>query len=297
MAQVAQPDLRGTEGAGPRRETLVIGRVSENPKKHYNRLKTMVDYVASHLKDLGIRRGSVLIAKDNRQLIQYLKEGKLDWVTETPLSAFIFRDETGAEIMVRKWKKGAPEYHTLFFTRKDSGIESIEDLKGKKIAFEDPGSTTGYFVPVAMLKRAGLELIKLSSPREDPPPDKVGYAFARTELNISTWVHKRLAEAGAFSNLDWENPEYTPETFRKDLKVIYQSKPFPRAVELIRRGVDPKVKRRIKEILLKAHNDPKAEEALKAYDKTAKFDEFRGEAKGGLDEARQILRYIRNELR
>ncbi len=139
LAQVTQADLRGTEDVGVRQSTLVIGRVSNNPKKHFKRLKPMVDYVVSHLKDLGITRGSVLMAKNNRQLIQYLKEGKLDWVTETVFSALIFSEETGAEIIARRWRKGVPEYFSVFFTRKDSGIASLGDLKGKTIVFEDPG--------------------------------------------------------------------------------------------------------------------------------------------------------------
>ncbi len=283
--------------AGARERTLVIGRVSDNPKKHYKRLKPMVDYVASHLKDLGIMQGAVLMFKNNQELIQAVNEGRIDWVTETPFSAIIFSEATGAEIMLRKWKKGVPDYYSVFITRKDSDIDSLCDLKGKTIAFEDSGSTTAYFVPAAALKKEGLQLQKLSSPREEPPADKVGYAFAGGELSITTWVHKEITDAGAYSNLDWESSKDTPDVFRKDLKIIYQSKPLPRAVELIRKDLDPKIKKRIKNILLRAHEDPEAKKALKLYDKTKKFDEFKGEAKEGLEEARRILEYIREELK
>ena len=272
-----------------RSQTLVIGRVTNDPSKHYERLKTMVDYVAGRLKDSGIRQGSILMAKSNEEMIQYLKEGKVDWVSETPFSAIIFSEETGAEMVLRKWKDEAPEYYSVFITRKDSGINSLDDLKGKKIAFEDTGSTTAYFVPTAVLKGEGLQLQELSSPRENSSPDKVGYVFAKDELNISTWVHKGLTEAGAFSNLDWEDSGETPEAFKKDLKIFYQTKPFPRAVELLRKDLDPKIKRRIMEVLLGAHEDPEAKDALKAYDKCTRFDELEGKAKEGLEEARRIL--------
>jgi phosphonate transport system substrate-binding protein len=284
------------EKKGARPHTLVIGRVSDDPRKHYKRLKPIVDYVASHLSDVGITRGSVLMAKDNRQLIRYLNEKKVDWVSETVISALIYHQETGAEIIARRWRKGVPEYHSVFFTRKETGIESIEQLKGKKIAFEDPGSTTAYFVPVGVLKRAGLELVRLSSPTESPPANKVGYVFAGRDLNVATWVHKGLTDAGAFSNLDWTNPDDVPGAYREDLKLIYETRPFPRAVELVRKDLDSKIKERIKEILLTAHTNPEGRKALRAYHKTAKFDEFVGTAKKGLDEAMDLLNYMRGEL-
>ena len=280
-----------------REETLVIGRVSDNPKKHYKRLKSIVDYAAGHMKDLGIRQGSVLMAKNNQELIQYLNEGKLDWFSESIFSAIYFADKGGAEIILRRWKRGVPDYYSVFFTRKSSGINSLADLKGKKIAYEDPGSASAYFMPVYALKKAGLDLVELSSPRIEPPVDQVGYIFAGGELNISTWVHKELADAGAFSNLDWEDDDDTLDAFKKDLKIIYKTGSFPRALELVRGDLNAKLKKRLKDLLRNAHNDSDAKEALKTYGKTMKFDDIRGETKVGLINARNILKYIQKDLK
>ncbi|GAX62843.1 hypothetical protein SCALIN_C44_0024 [Candidatus Scalindua japonica] len=279
-----------------RNKTLIIGRVSERPKKHYKKLKPMVDYVADGMKDLGIIRGSVLIAEDNNKMIKYLKEGKVDWVTETTFSAVIFSEETGAEIILRRWKRGVPEYYCVFITRRDSGINSLADLKGKKIAFEDPGSTTGFLFPLFRLKMEGFELVELETPRGKPPLDKVGYAFAYGEQNISTWVVKCLTDVGAYSNLDWENSNVTPESVKNDLKIIYQTKPFPRSVELLRKDLNPEIKKRLKEMLLNVHNDPDAAEILERYAYTTKFDALNGEAKEGLNGVIRMLSYIRGEI-
>ncbi|MBP1327589.1 phosphonate transport system substrate-binding protein [Leucobacter exalbidus] len=39
----------------------------------------------------------------------------------------------------------------------DSPIQSVEDLKGKTIGFADPGSSSGFFMPVHLLDSVGLE--------------------------------------------------------------------------------------------------------------------------------------------
>ena len=64
-------------------------------------------------------------------------------------------------------------------------------------------------------------------------------------------------------------------------------------VELIRKDLDPKIKARIKDVLLKAHEDPEAKDALLHYGpKTAKFDEFKGSAKTELETGVQLFKYI-----
>jgi phosphonate transport system substrate-binding protein len=39
-------------------------------------------------------------------------------------------------------------YHSVIITKKGSGLKTIEDLKGKTYAFNDPNSTSGYLVPM-----------------------------------------------------------------------------------------------------------------------------------------------------
>jgi phosphonate transport system substrate-binding protein len=280
------------------KRTLVIGRVSSNPKKHYNHLKPMVDYMVAHMKDFGIVEAKVLIAKDNEQMINYLKLGKVDWVTEAPFSAAIFREEVGAEILVRRWKDGVSEYFTIFFARKDSGIRSLNDLVGKTIALEEPSSTTGYFVPASVLIGEGLKLTKLTSHRDKPPAGKVGYVFSGDEVNTTTWVYKNFVQAGAYNNLDWDKEENLAKALRNELQIFYTTKRFPRAVELVRKDLDSRIKQRIKTVLLNAHKDkdPASKSVLERYDNTTKFDELDKDAWLGIEEAHRITKIVHSQL-
>ena len=274
-------------------KSLVLGRVSSDPLKVYKQLKPMVDYVAGHMADLGITGGSVLVAKDHKEMLQYLRENKVDWVQKGVFEAVSYHREVGAELTLRSWREGVPNYYTVIFTRKDAPINTLADLVGRKLAFEDPGSTSAFFVPSAILKRAGYQLRELATPREKPPANTIGYAFAGDELSITTWVHRGLADAGAYHNQNWDKPADNPDAMKKDLKVIYKGKPMPRMIEVLRGNLDAKIKLRLKEILLRAHDDPGAKDALQSYGPhTAKFDEFLGEAKRELDEALELERYF-----
>ena len=181
---------------------IVVGRISENPKKHYPRLKKLADYLASNLTGLGPTSGAAIFAKDFETLASFFRSGQVDIVSETPFAALRLVEETGAEILLREWKKGVAEYRTVFFVRRDSDINTFKDLVGRTIAFEDVGLTSAFLMPLSVLRREGYDLVRLSSPREAPPRDKIGYAFAGSENNIAIWVATGIADAGVFSDMD-----------------------------------------------------------------------------------------------
>jgi len=254
------------------KNTLVLGKITKNPKKHYKKLKKMVDYAVMNMKDLGILEGKVLLAKDLEQMTQYLAEGKVDWFSESVYPACSIKDKGVAEIVLKRWKKGYSEYHTVYFTRKDSGINSISKLLSKTIVFEDPDSTSAFFEPAYCLISKGYKFVKLDSKEDKPPPDKIGYIFSGQEINSSMWVLKNIVDIGVLSNNDWDKKGNLHNKIKRELKIIYTTRSLPRGIELFRTKLDPILKERLKDILLKAHLIPEGKMALNAYQKTEKFE-------------------------
>ena len=105
--------------------------------------------------------------------------------------------------MLRRWKGGIAEYRSLIFTNTGSGISRLEDLRGKIIAFEDPGSTSGYFLPKLFLLKKGFSVVEKAGREPRPQPDEIGYIFADTDKNIVNLVVQKKLAAGAFSNDDF----------------------------------------------------------------------------------------------
>jgi ABC-type phosphate/phosphonate transport system substrate-binding protein len=270
---MAAPFTRPVDDADGTDRILTIGKVSSNPARHYNRLRPIVEYVAARMKDLGIVGADVELAKDNEQMIEYLKEGKVDWVTETVYSALYYQLAADTRILLKRWKKGNPEYHTVFFTRKDSSIERLEYLKSRQLALEDKGSTTGFFLPLMELQSAGIGFYDADE-NADGSLAQVGYRLVKSEINMVTWVHRGLSSAGAFSNQDWEASDHTPKNIRRDLKLFHRTRSVPRALELVRADLETPIERRLIELLLHAHEDPEGRRAMRAYYKTTRFEEL-----------------------
>ncbi|MGY0556456.1 MULTISPECIES: phosphate/phosphite/phosphonate ABC transporter substrate-binding protein [unclassified Lysobacter] len=275
---------------------LVLGRISDDPATHYEQLKPLLDYVVPRMADVGIREGSVLMARDAQQMASYMRRGRVDWVTETAGSGMLLRERAGAQPLVLTERGGHSQYHSVFFVRRDSGITGLDGLRGHCIAFQRPSSTSAYFVPAGELLGLGITLEILLSPTDSIDSDALGYLFARSERNIATWVHKRVVDAGVMSNLDWDNPERMPKAFRRDLLVIGRTPDYPRAVEMLRPDMDPAVRARLKEVLLGAASDPSASAALRQFFGTTGFLPIDTKSRHALDHIQSGVRHVRAKV-
>ena len=277
-------------------KTLVIGKISTNPKKHFKYLRPISDYVVERMADLGYTDAKVLMAKNVHQLARYMRQGRVDWVTETPFASVILNRKADAEYLLHKWKKGVANYHSVIFVRKDSGISNLDDMKGKVVAFQDRGSSTSFYLPAHMLISNGYELVEMNSYRDRPPEDAIGYIFAKEEINISTWVHKGIVSAGAYSNLDWYKDDHNPPAFRDIFVQIAQSDEIPRAIETVRSDLPDKEKERLKAILLEMETLPEARSVLKSYQVTKMFEPISEEIRGELNMIGDVIQAVDSVL-
>ncbi|HET6521302.1 MAG TPA: phosphate/phosphite/phosphonate ABC transporter substrate-binding protein [Geminicoccaceae bacterium] len=272
---------------------LVVGRVTSNPRKDHPRLERLAGYLAGRLSDRGIVGSRIQFAKDDATMVTLLRNGEVDLVPDTIFPALTYADQAGARLLLREWRDGVPTYHAVLFARRDGGIAGPLDLRGKTIAFEDPGSTSGYFIPRAELEALGLRLVELSGRGEAPPPDAVGYVFARSENNIAVWVYEGRVQAGAFSNVDWDEDQDMPPALKGEFEIFHHTEPLPRAVILVRGDLPRGLREAIKRVLLAADEDPEGRAALKAYKDVTGYDELTGEAAAGVAAARRILETFR----
>lgn len=87
---------------------------------------------------------------DYNGVIQGLLGGTIDFALVGPSSyaaIHIADPDAVSPILVKVNKDGSIGYHSIGFARKDSGVKSLEDLKGKTFGFGDPNSTSGFLIP------------------------------------------------------------------------------------------------------------------------------------------------------
>lgn len=275
---------------------LVLGRISDDPRAHYDQLKALLDYVVPRMREVGITEGRVLMARDAQQMASYLRRGRVDWVTETASTAVQLQQRADARPLVLTERGGVSRYHTVFFAHRDSPVRSLSDLPGHTLALQSTASTSAYMVPMTTLLDRGMQPEILLGPGDQPSAQGVGYVLARSELNVAVWVQKRMVDAGALSNLDWNDPQRMPPAFRQDLRVVHETAPYPRALELVRVDMPAPVEARLREVLLQAADDPEAGQALHLFFNTSRFLPMDDQLRHALSSLRDGVGRVRAEV-
>ena len=111
--------------------------------------------------------GKVIIVPTPLQMAKLLEEKKIDFYMESPYPTYLINKQGAAVLLLRRWKSGMAEYRSLIFSKKESETNRLEQLRGKMIAFEDPGSTSGYFLPKVLLLKKGFKLYGKTQTRRE----------------------------------------------------------------------------------------------------------------------------------
>jgi phosphonate transport system substrate-binding protein len=110
-------------------------------------------------KDLQTRLNvpvNIYISKNYEGLAEAMKSKKIDFAFFTAMTFVTAENQVGIKVLLKKvWE--APYYYSMLIARKDTGISKIENLKGKKIAFVDQKSASGYLYPQVILQKKGLK--------------------------------------------------------------------------------------------------------------------------------------------
>ncbi|WP_204115521.1 phosphonate ABC transporter substrate-binding protein [Shimia biformata] len=211
-------------------------------------------------------------------VIQGLLGGTIDmaWLGASGYAKTYLSDPEAVEpVLVKVNVDGGYGYHSIGFARKDSGITSIEDLKGKVFGFGDPNSTSGYLIP-------SIEIPEVTGATMES-----GDYFGEVKF---TGGHEQTIVAVANGDIDggvtwadglgeWEDG-YNSGALRKavdaglvdmnDLVQIWQSKPIPEGPIVLRKALPEMAKVKMTGLMA----------SLPAMDPDCAYGVLSGEAKG-----------------
>ncbi|HEY2917910.1 MAG TPA: phosphate/phosphite/phosphonate ABC transporter substrate-binding protein [Candidatus Binatia bacterium] len=250
--------------------TITLGLVSEVKQKEIaEHFRDFARYVARKLHAPTGAEGEVVVTPTLSELAKLIDQGKIDFFMESPYPTYVVNHIHGvAKLVLRRWKGGKAEYRSLIATNKQGGTSRIQDLRGKIIAFEDPESTSGYFLPKFFLQRNGFKLVQVSSLSVNVPSTEVGYLFAKTRDVLVEWVVSKQVAAGAISDDDYAMLD---EKRKANLNILAQTELLPRHLVSVRKNLAPEMIERLERVLQSMHADEEGQTILRKID-TTKFD-------------------------
>lgn len=179
------------------------------------------------------------------------KEADLAFVCAGPYTQG--KKEFGMELLAVPVANGKKVYHSYFIAGSASSYKSLDDFKGKKFAFTDPQSNTGALVPTYMLALRG-----------ETPQSFFGEVFySHSHDNSIRAVADGQADGAAVDSLIWEFMNKIDPALTGRTRIVAKSPPYGIPPVVVHPSLDAATKKRLKDILLGLHTDPKAAALLK----------------------------------
>ena len=246
----AGSDTNGGGGKGEANpKKLVFGFVpSVEADKVAKDAQPMADFLT---KELGIPV-TTYTSTEYAGLIEAMGSGKVDIGSLTPLGYVLAKDKNYAEVLLKTKRRGSLTYHGMFIARADSGIKKIEDAKGKRMAWVDSGSTSGYLFPATYLKVKGL----------DPETFFEQTTFAGSHDGAVRAVYNGDVDVAAVYDDARNKVEAELPDVKTKVVKIGQTDEIPNDTISVRPTLDPALVAKIKAALLKYAETPEGKKTL-----------------------------------
>jgi phosphonate transport system substrate-binding protein len=216
-------------------------RVSVQPTQDRAEQERMIIPLDAHIEKVLGQQVDFIIAKDYQDSVDMLVDGRANAIYGGVVSYFEAL-ERGAKVIplvapidadtVRPW------YRSCLVVAANSSIKTLKDLKGKRVAFVNPSSTSGYLMPVAALKKEGID------PRRNFAEVVYGGTHAQTEALLAANRVDAIA-----TNLATHN-QWQKEGKGGNARMIWQSDPVPHAPVVVSADIPPELLEKLKEAFL-----------------------------------------------
>jgi phosphonate transport system substrate-binding protein len=195
-------------------------------------------------------------------VVESFGSGKADIAAMNTFSYILAHQKYGVKAALKVIRRdGETTYRGQFIAKANSGINSIDDLRGKKVAFVDAASTSGYILPKALLDKKGIK-----------PAEEV---FAMRHDNVVTMVYQNQVDAGAtyFSPPDKKTGEILDARARVSkqypdiysaVKIIGFTESIPNDPFVFRADFPDDMKKELIQALLDFQSTPAGKETLYA---------------------------------
>jgi phosphonate transport system substrate-binding protein len=178
-------------------------------------------------------------ASDYAGVIQAFGAGQIDLSTMSPSAyAGAWLDTNGGvePLVTTEEADGSISYVSVMLVRADSGIRSLEEMRGRSIAWSDPNSASGYLIPRFALRRQGINPEQFFS--------RTGFGGGSEQAIVAvlqrqydaavTWASGQGDEAQGFTRGALRAMVEKGMLDMREMRVIWRSEPIINGPQVVR---------------------------------------------------------------
>jgi phosphonate transport system substrate-binding protein len=233
---------------------LVIGLIPEmNVFKQMERHKPLMAYLTAQT---GIRMKLTILSRYGN-MIESFSRGQMDGAFLGSFTGALAVQQLQVIPVVRPVNlDGESTYHGLIYARRDSGIRTIADMKGKKFALVEKATTAGYIFPLAYLRNNGIA---------NPEAFFSELFYSGSHDASLRAVLSGDAQVGASKNTVYEAETKKDPRIAEAMTILARSAPVPSNGLCLRRDLDAQTREKLKKILLEMDQTVDGREVLAKF--------------------------------
>ena len=249
------------------------------PLKNSEQLVEDVKPIADYLSQKMGVKVEAFTASNYIGVVEGIGSGSVDFGIIPPFSAVLAQKQSNAQpLLTSKGKTRKSGYTAELYVRKDSGIKSLEDVKGKKVAFVDPSSSSGYIYPGAMLVKAGINLDK-----------DISYQFSGGhDKSLQLLLNKDVDVIATFDGVEERYAKDFPAALT-DIEKLASSDTIPGIMVTASSKMDKDLQEKLKQALLDMDKDPKMKELFTKMFSITGFEEVDQTAYNKVEETAKVM--------
>ncbi len=227
------------------------------PSRIFNKWQPFADYIESKMGG----KVEIVVPRGFGKMKKAIADGEVDFFYINSHVFYRLKKEGKAQAIAQMQNiAGNTTSKSEIFVKRNSGINSLNDLKGKNIAFVSPMGAGGYLAPRALLYQNGL---KSGVDNQE--------SFTK---NLSNSIHGVLLgdyDAATMCGVNYKLMSQKIET--GDLVIIANSSDYPENVIGVRVGLSEDVVERLTRIVVNMRDDVEGAALLESM-KSMKIQSF-----------------------
>jgi phosphonate transport system substrate-binding protein len=142
---------------GSKQEDSGVIRMGFTPSESAEKVTANGKVLAELLEKKTGLKFDVFVASDYTALVESMRTNRVQVGWLAPF-AFVLAEKTAdARVLLKSVRHGAAVTYSAIVVKKDSPYKTIQDLKGKVIAWTDPSSSSGHIIPKSSIIADGIE--------------------------------------------------------------------------------------------------------------------------------------------
>ncbi|UWZ78858.1 phosphate/phosphite/phosphonate ABC transporter substrate-binding protein [Geoalkalibacter halelectricus] len=235
-------------------ETLTIGLIPElNVFKQMERFRPLGAYLS---RETGVEIRFTILSRYGNLVESFQRDG-MDGAFFGSFTGALAIEQLGVVPLARPVNlDGESTYHGVIYARKDSGIRDFADMRDKKFAFVEKATTAGYVYPLAYLRENGVESLDNHFAE---------YFFAGSHDATIYAVLDGKADLGASKNSVFDWVRAADPRVDAEIEVLALSGNVPSNGLCVRPDLDPGIRERLKQVLLRLHESAEGRKVLERF--------------------------------